>query len=771
MWAKLKQTSRRWRGVLIAAPGVAALLVLLRFAGLLQILEWAVLDQYFRLRPLEARDSRIVIVGIDEADLKRYQWPISDAVLAKALNNLKRHQPRVIGLDLYRNLPVDPGHEELVAVFESTPNLIGITKVVGDRDLSSVAPPPVLEAKGQISANDVVLDGDGKLRRSFLYLSPEGQSILSFSFSAALQYLAPEEIELAIAENDWLKLGQATFVPFEANDGGYVNASAEGYQILLNFRGPAGYFETVSLRQVVEDSIPPDFVRDRIVLIGSTAESLKDQFFTSFGKTAGVEVHANAVSQILDAAIAGHPFIKTWPEPVEWLWLLVWSTIGATLAWEQRHSREAAQSSAQSNLLPGNAAQLQFLKTGASIAIAGCALVGSSYLAFLGGWWIPVIPPMLGLVAAASAITAYIAQTAAQIRRTFGRYLNDAVVASLLETPGGLNLGGEKRKVTFLVSDLRGFSAISERLPPEKVVTLLNLYLERMIEVIEQYGGTLNEITGDGLFVFFGAPNQQADDSTRAVACAVAMQLTMTGVNERNEELGLPELEMGIGINTGEVVVGNIGSQKHAKYTAIGSHINLTARIESCTVGGQILISESTREEVGSIIKVNGEMKATVKGFRDGITLYEIGGIEGEYQLFLSIAQDALVTLKDPIPLRYTLLEEKNLVGYSYPGQLIRLSLKGGEIHSEHAAVSLSNIKLDLSSSSRAPDPLGDLYAQAAQPLGELYAKVMDATSKPESFYVRFTAIPPGVASMFRELVELNGDRDRKTRSEKTVPE
>jgi len=762
MRTKLKQAVRRWRGVLIAAPGVALVVVLLRLTGLLQILEWSLLDQYFRLRPLEPPDSRIVIVGINESDLKQYGWPISDAVLAEALEQLKQRQPRSIGLDIYRNLPVEPGHQTLVDLFKSTPNLIGITKVVGDQNASSVPPPPTLKELGQISANDAILDDDGKLRRGLLYLSdPDGNAVLGFAFKAALQYLEVEDIEVEVTDNGWLKIDHVTFVPFQANDGGYIRADAGGYQILVNFRGPASYFPMVSLQDVVEGKISEELIRDRVVLIGSTAESLKDQFYTPYQLTPGVEIHANLTSQILNSVLSNRNAIRTWPDPIEWVWILLWSTIGATLGWQQRYSRDASkQSDRNAPLSSSNAAQIQFIKTGLSILLAAGALVGSSYLIFLSGWWIPVIPPMLGLVGAASAINAYIAQTAAQIRRTFGRYLNDEVVASLLETPEGLKLGGEKREVTFLVSDLRGFSAISERLPPEQVVKLLNLYLERMIEVIDQYGGTLNEITGDGLFVFFGAPHQQEDDAQRAVACAVAMQLAMTSVNQRNRELDLPQLEMGIGINTGVVVVGNIGSQKHAKYTAIGSHINLTARIESCTVGGQILISESTREEVGSILTINGQMQATVKGFADGISLYEIGGIEGPYQLFLPIVRDALVALEAPIPLRYTLLEEKNLVGYSFPGKLIKLSVKGGEIQSEHPAVLLSNIKIDLSNDSLAGEPLGDLYAQAATPLGDLYAKVMEVSPQHlNCFYVRFTAIPPGVAGMLRDLVENDGKR------------
>ncbi|MHC5824709.1 MAG: adenylate/guanylate cyclase domain-containing protein, partial [Nostoc sp.] len=178
------------------------------------------------------------------------------------------------------------------------------------------------------------------------------------------------------------------------------------------------------------------------------------------------------------------------------------------------------------------------------------------------------------------------------IRQVFGRYLSDTVVANLLESPERLKLGGERRKITILTSDLRGFTALSERFAPEEVIHILNLYLEYMADLINHYQGTIDEFMGDGILVLFGAPIGKEDDALRAVTCACAMQLAMVGVNEKMKTLGWPLLEMGIGINTGEVIVGNIGSEKRTKYGIVGSQVNLTYRIESYTSGGQILISE-----------------------------------------------------------------------------------------------------------------------------------------------------------------------------------
>ena len=169
------------------------------------------------------------------------------------------------------------------------------------------------------------------------------------------------------------------------------------------------------------------------------------------------------------------------------------------------------------------------------------------------------------------------------IRETFGRYLTDEVVSTVLESPTGLQIGGEKRKVTMLMSDLRGFTSMSERLPPARVVAMLNRYLTTMVEVIKKYHGTIDEFIGDAIFILFGAPTWAEDDAHRAVACAVAMQLAMDRVNEQNRQEDLPELEMGIGIHTGQVVLGNIGSSERMKYGVVGSHVNLTSRIQSHT--------------------------------------------------------------------------------------------------------------------------------------------------------------------------------------------
>ncbi|MBD2384834.1 CHASE2 domain-containing protein [Cylindrospermum sp. FACHB-282] len=739
MWAKLKQQIWQWRVVIITVPNVTVLVIAIRLTGLLQLLELTAWDQFFIHRPQEPVDARIVIVEINEADVHQHrQWPMSDATLASLLEKIKQQQPRVIGLDLYRDFPVNPGHSDLVNVFETTPNLIGIQKVSETDDSAPVQPPPVLKQRQQVGANDIPLDGDGKIRRGLLYVNlKNGEALTSFGLKLALLYLKGEGItdsdRSPTTNPNYLQLGRGVFPIFEANDGGYVGADAGSYQVLLNYRGQIKQFPKISLTEILENRIPPDLMRGRIVLIGSTAESLKDLFYTPYTsnvfaapeRMAGVTIHANLISQILSASIDGRPLIQCLPEPLEWLWILVWSIIGAALCWQKRHSPHLVA---------------------ISVFLAAGGLIGSCFLGFLVGWWIPVVPPLLALGGSAIAIAQYIARSAAEMQKTFGRYLTDEVVANLLETPSGLKLGGERRKVTILVSDLRGFSAISEQLPPEKVVKILNIYLEVMTDVINYYKGTINEFIGDGILVMFGAPISRPDDSQRAIACAVAMQLAMEKVNDQNEIMNLPILEMGIGINTGEVVAGNVGSQKRAQYTVIGSHVNLAARVETYTVGGQILISEFTSKDASIELRIDDQLRVEPKGIKSPITLYDIGGIGGKYNLFLPKKAEHWVKLIEEVPFEYVVLQGKHAVGTVFQGRLVSLSETGAELQSPHSLENLSNLKLKLLTEPELPTEDADIYAKV----------IKQSTVDQHHYLIRFTAVPPKAIALLNALRQTN---------------
>lgn len=395
MWTTLKQQIWRWRGVLITVPSIGGGLLLLRLTGALQFMEVVALDQMFRLRPPERIDSRIVLVTIDESDIKQLgKWPMSDAVLAQIISSIKQQQPRVIGLDIFRDLPVEPGHQALANVFTTTPNLIGIENVIKAADGDIIPAPSLLKQRDQVSASDLLLDTDGRVRRSLLYLrTQDDRSIFTLGARLAFFYLDKQGIFRQPLDPDQIqfRLGQAVFTPLQPNDGGYVGMDAGGYQILSNFPKFQPGFRTISITEVLQGRLPRDLVRDHIVLIGVTAESLKDKFFTSYttdstAVPAGVEVHALLASQLLSAALDGRPLLHTWSEPMESLWIVVWSTIGAVIGW-------TASSPPQTIL---------------KVVLLGIALGGGAYILFLMGWWIIIVPPLLALVGSAITSNVYL---------------------------------------------------------------------------------------------------------------------------------------------------------------------------------------------------------------------------------------------------------------------------------------------------------------------------------------------------------------------------
>jgi class 3 adenylate cyclase len=330
------------------------------------------------------------------------------------------------------------------------------------------------------------------------------------------------------------------------------------------------------------------------------------------------------------------------------------------------------------------------------------------------------------------------------LKKMFGRYLSPEVMDSLLENPAALELGGAKRKVTIMITDLRGFTALAERLDPEQVVTLLNSYFETMLEVTHRYQGAVNEIIGDSILVIFGAPQEMPDRAQRAIACAITMQNAMAEVNEKNRERGLPGLEMGIGLHDTEVIVGNIGSSKRVKYSVVGSGVNLTSRIESYTVGGQILISESVYKEAGGNLRIDAQRDVLPKGALTPLKIYQVGGIAGQYNLALEAKDQALVTLTREIPIRYTILEGKDIERKELKGSVIRLSKNCAEITLCEPIIVLTNLKMNL----------GDVDEQLSA--RDFYGKVIEPPEKKNTTQlIRFTSIPPEVDAYFQAHLKL----------------
>jgi adenylate cyclase len=377
--AQKRRLGKHWMALI--AGGVALGVIMVRLTGLLQGMEWMVLDAFFQARPVAKQDPHITIITIDEIDIQQIsKFPLPDQVLVEAINRLNSNNPQTIGLDLYRDLPVEPGHQELVKLFKTTPNLIGIEKVVGN----TVAPPPVLAELGKVGLADQVLDGDGKIRRALLSVRLAKDPQLNLGLRLALHYLKSQGITPKTLPNHQMQLGKAVIIPFQANDGGYVGADANGYQVLLNYHGTHQQFQTFSISELLANRIPKSAIAGRIILIGATAQSLNDLFQTPYSSRVhgppklmpGVTIHANIASCIINAAISGRSMLRVWSKPVEYLWILLISGAGAALSWQLR------------------AAKLIVV----SVIFAEAGIIGISYFAFLQGWWIPIIPSAIGLI-------------------------------------------------------------------------------------------------------------------------------------------------------------------------------------------------------------------------------------------------------------------------------------------------------------------------------------------------------------------------------------
>ena len=306
------------------------------------------------------------------------------------------------------------------------------------------------------------------------------------------------------------------------------------------------------------------------------------------------------------------------------------------------------------------------------------------------------------------------------IRETFGRYVTPEVVEEILASPEGRSLGGRRKTVTILMSDLRGFTRLSEERDPEEVVRLLNRYLGRMSEVILAHHGLIDEFIGDAIMVIFGATTQKEDDPLRAVACGVAMQNELVRLNREIVEEGWPPLEMGIGINTGPVIVGNIGSDQRAKYGIVGSTVNTTSRIESNSIGGQILVGESTYNLVKDQVRAEGPKTVMMKGIPHPLVFYPVTAVGEPFSLRLDPVATGVRKTRLSLPLSCWLLEDKRIVGQPCQGETLAVSPNTIEARFKDRLEPLTDVMLRVD------------FCHDAHCFEDIYAKVVEVRESPE---------------------------------------
>jgi adenylate cyclase len=330
-----------------------------------------------------------------------------------------------------------------------------------------------------------------------------------------------------------------------------------------------------------------------------------------------------------------------------------------------------------------------------------------------------------------------------RVRRTITRYLSDKIANAVLADPD-VTGSSEKRHVSVLMSDISGFSQLAERLEPERVVEMLNVYLGAMTEVVDDHDGAIDEFIGDAVLVIFGAPLEMADHALQATACAVAMQNRMASVNEDLAARGLPSLKMTAAVNSGEVVVGTIGSESRAKYGVVGSAVNLTARIQTMAVPGEVLISETTYRDAGGEagpVRLDGTRRVSLKGFAEPIAIHSVAEVSGVQDGAVPHNEADLVPLDEPMPFGLAVLDGKEITNDAHGGTFIALSATGAR-----ARVGTS---LDTRADVRLTVALEDGPAS-------IYAKVLEVLSTDQGqteAHLRFSSVPPAAAEAFARLL------------------
>ena len=597
-------------------------------------------DWTLRLQPpLTKPDSRVVLVTISEKDLETVgRWPLSDEMLAGLLDTLAQSQPRAIGLDIYRNFRVPPGTEQLEDMFQKHPTIIGVMKYPG-KPGDGIPAPPILQGTNRVGINDVLPDAGGTIRRSLLFINDGEQMFMSFGMVLALKYLEAEGIqpEPDPKNPEFMKIGPTTIFPFQAYDGGYVGADDRGYQMLLTYHHAHSAFTSFSLESIMKGTVPPEAMSGKVVLLGLTAESVKDYFYTPYSRgfgsdqqISGIALHAHVVSQILGTALDGKRPLQTWAEPMEWGWMLLWCVIGGWLGMRMRAVGWFAF----------------MVSTGVFILCVG------AYWALGMGWWIPVVPPLLGIIGTGGLVTASISKQEQEQRKLlmdlFSRHVSTQVAEQIWRDREQFLKDGKlrphKHTITVLFADLEKFTQIAETLSPQELMNWLNQYIEVIADTVMDCGGVVDDYFGDGVKADFGVPlvrtkEEVRQDAESAVECAWVISTKVKKLNEKLQQEGHPFTRVRMGIYTGSVVAGSLGSVRRLKYTTIGDVVNIAARLESLPKeeikeslqpdGCRILIGQATQEYLGANWETEEVGKVKLKGKDSIIKVYRVLGKAG----------------------------------------------------------------------------------------------------------------------------------------------
>jgi len=611
----LKKVSKTKMAIFIALF-VATLFVILDYFDFGITYENKMLDLRFLMRETRepALDDKIIIVAIDDQTLSnlKVRWPWPRSIYAKAIDNLSQARARVVAFDLIFS---EPSTEELKrqdkilgdAIIRSRSWIVLGSKFYAKKtplgvETSYVAALPNIDpGKTHVGYVNYWADADGIVRHAALLRKHQGKLYQAFVLKILSRYYKIKNPMVTLTG------GLLTYGPLKI-------PVQHGANMLINYRGGPGKFKTISFDNLLDDEIFPglkesEIFKDKIVLIGPTFTEAQDNHATPYlrtsGLTSGVEIHANVLNTIME---------KDYFSVVSaWMKILIYYLLALALALICVH--------------------LKPLKSFLILTLA--VLIYGGFAIWLFTCFSVVVPMFIPMfmvnIATYLAVMVYLLVTEERqsryIKSVFSRYVSPKVVDQLVQDPTAeLRLGGNKQIVTVLFSDVRGFTTLSEQLQPEEVVELLNEYFQTWTDIIFKYDGMVDKFIGDAVMAIFGAPVAHPDDPGRAVKAALDMKAALARLQEKWKAEGKCTFNIGVGINTGEAIVGNMGSHQAMGYTVIGDTVNLASRLEGKTkdLNAFLLVSETTYQAVKDMVEIKQFQGVTVKGKAAAMSVYEV---------------------------------------------------------------------------------------------------------------------------------------------------